>query len=218
MGLADSTDSVFTRIQSSRVLVPAGTSKSTSRHPGSWRTLLIQWRRCDVVFNNAYWRLWTRTSYSVALKPHCWLYKVYSMQPFQGWMSWWRDVNLLVPVPTSTRLDWECSVAFRFKVSWIKTGRYVHDHENEGMSLPSETFWKVMAFFHYSLFKKSFININPPFWKTWQPMVMWPRLTLPVSSFTIARYHVKFMPSFDYYIYGIHQNNLQVFIWVFTSK
>jgi hypothetical protein len=64
------------------------------------------------------------------------------------------------------------------------------------------------AFFHYSLFgeKKCF---SPPFWKTWQHLVTWPRLTcrrrcqttaapsLPVSSFTIARYHVKFMPSFD---------------------
>jgi hypothetical protein len=44
-------------IQSSWVLVPAGTSKYTS-HPGSWCTLLMQWR-CDIVFNNAYWRLWT---------------------------------------------------------------------------------------------------------------------------------------------------------------
>jgi hypothetical protein len=38
-------------ILSSRVLVPASTSKSTLRR--------MQWR-CDVVFNNAYWRLWTR--------------------------------------------------------------------------------------------------------------------------------------------------------------
>jgi hypothetical protein len=54
-------------IQSSRVIVPAGTSKSTSRRHGIQAVTRVmayvadavtQWR-CDVVFNNVYWRLWT---------------------------------------------------------------------------------------------------------------------------------------------------------------
>jgi hypothetical protein len=65
-------------IQSSRVLVPAGTSKSTLRRQGIQAvtrvmayTLLMQWR-CDVVFNNAYWRLCT-SSESSTLK---WLHRI----------------------------------------------------------------------------------------------------------------------------------------------
>jgi transposase len=63
-------------------------------------------------FQGCRWRRCTR-SYLKAASTHCWRQRhsvtalaTYAMTLFAAWMPWRRNVDLLVPAGTSTRLNW----------------------------------------------------------------------------------------------------------------